>query len=155
MTYVRIIIDDPNFPTLCFHIAAGIIFSILFFSCGDLEYSLGIHKRPKKPVRTKYVATEEQKLAWRKEALEEMKVDLASQGIDWDYENESEYSLQLEVEVEEETTDPTIVKETIAALIHVGFKKGEAKTAVERVCNNRVYDSVQELLTATLDRSNV
>ena len=55
----------------------------------------------------------------------------------------------------EEATDPTIVKETIAALIHVGFKKSEAKIAVERACNNRVYDSVQELITATLDRSNV
>lgn len=146
-------LSDQDITALIWFCLFALLFSWL--CSGELGYVLRLYTRPPKPVRTKYVATEEQKLAWRKEVLEEMKADLASEGIDWDYENESEYSLQLEVEVEEETTDPTIVKETIAALIHVGFKKGEAKTAVERVCNNRVYDSVQELVTATLDRSNV
>ena len=148
MTYVRIIIDDPNFPALCLYIAAGIIFSILFFSCGDLEYALGIRKKP-----------EPYKLS--QEEIDEIKARVSAEmdeeyGITEEFEEMEDSSLEVSIEIEpEEATDPTIVKETIAALIHVGFKKSEAKIAVERVCNNRVYDSVQELITATLDRSNV
>lgn len=148
MTYVRIIVDDPNFPTLCLYIAAGIIFSILFFLCDDLEYSLGIRKRP-----------EPYKLS--QEEIDEIKARVSAEmdeeyGITEEFEDMEDSSLEVSIEIEpEEATDPTIVKETIAALIHVGFKKSEAKIAVERACNNRVYDSVQELITATLDRSNV
>jgi hypothetical protein len=53
------------------------------------------------------------------------------------------------------TTDSKVIEEAIGGMHHLGFKKTEAKKAVNRVCNGRIFTSAEELIKATLDRSNV
>ena len=52
-------------------------------------------------------------------------------------------------------TSEKIIEEAIFALYNLGFKKTEAKKAIERVSNGRVFDNVQDLIVATMDRTNV
>jgi len=52
-------------------------------------------------------------------------------------------------------TSPKIIEEAIGCICYMGFKKTEAKKAVNRVCNDRVFTDAEELIKATLDRSNV
>ena len=53
------------------------------------------------------------------------------------------------------TTDSKVIEEAIGGMHYLGFKKTEAKKAVNRVCNGRIFTSAEELIKATLDRSNV
>jgi|TARA_R100000008_G_scaffold47002_2_gene27761 Holliday junction resolvasome RuvABC DNA-binding subunit len=52
-------------------------------------------------------------------------------------------------------TSEKIIEEAVFALHNLGFKKTEAKKAIERVSNGRVFDNVQDLIVATMDRTNV
>tara|TARA_R110000824_G_scaffold177627_1_gene357150 strand:- start:785 stop:1174 length:390 start_codon:yes stop_codon:yes gene_type:complete len=67
---------------------------------------------------------------------------------------EVEESPQEAVEVEE-LTNKSIIEEAIGGICYLGVKKTEAKKAVNRVCNNRVFTDAEELIKAALDRSNV
>ena len=60
----------------------------------------------------------------------------------------------VEEEFDEKTTEKSIVDDTVGALVSTGFKKREAVAAVNRVIKNKNFDNVQDLLIATLDRSN-
>jgi len=52
-------------------------------------------------------------------------------------------------------TSEKVIEEATFALYNLGFKKTEAKKAIERACNGRVFDNVQDLIVATMDRTNV
>ena len=52
-------------------------------------------------------------------------------------------------------TSEKIIEEAVFALHNLGFKKTEAKKAIERVSNGRDFDNVQDLIVATMDRTNV
>ena len=62
---------------------------------------------------------------------------------------------EIEIETEIEETSPKIIEQAISAICHLGFNKTEAKKVVNRVCNDRVFTDAEELIRATLDRSNV
>lgn len=67
---------------------------------------------------------------------------------------------QLEIQEQPELkpepqTDPQLIEEAIGGICYLGFKKTEAKKVVNRVCNNRIFTSAEELIKAALDRSNV
>lgn len=77
---------------------------------------------------------------------------------------EAEEPLQEAVEAEElpqeaveaeELTKKSVIEEAIGGICYLGFKKTEAKKAVNRVCNDRVFTDAEELIKAALDRSNV
>jgi len=60
----------------------------------------------------------------------------------------------VEEKFDEKTTEKSIVDDTVGVLVSTGFKKREAVAAVNRVIKNKNFDNVQDLLIATLDRSN-
>ena len=53
-----------------------------------------------------------------------------------------------------ELTEKQLVDDAILALVSTGFKKREAKIAVNKTVNNRRFDNVQDIIVATLDRTN-
>tara|TARA_R110000824_G_scaffold149151_1_gene319270 strand:- start:289 stop:651 length:363 start_codon:yes stop_codon:yes gene_type:complete len=67
--------------------------------------------------------------------------------------------IEIEIEVEEieeiEVTPPNIIEEAIGGVCSLGFSKTESKKVVNRVCNSRVFTDTEELIKATLDKSNV
>jgi len=55
----------------------------------------------------------------------------------------------------EPQTDPKLIEEVISGLQHLGFKKKDAKAAVLRACEGRVFEDHQSLVEAALDKSNL
>ena len=53
-----------------------------------------------------------------------------------------------------EFTEKQLVDDAVLALVSTGFKKREAKIAVNKTVNNRRFDNVQDIIVATLDRTN-
>jgi len=68
---------------------------------------------------------------------------------------EEEEEVQEEIEIEIEVTSPIIIEEAIGGICSLGFSKTESKKVVSRVCNNKVFTNAEELIKATLDKSNV
>jgi len=54
-----------------------------------------------------------------------------------------------------EVTDSKIIEEAIGGLCSLGFSKTESKKVVNRACDGRVFTDAEELIKATLNRSNV
>ena len=55
----------------------------------------------------------------------------------------------------EPQTDPQLIEEVISGLQNVGFKKKDAKAAVLKACEGRVFEDHQSLIEAALAKSNV
>ena len=51
-------------------------------------------------------------------------------------------------------TEKKLINDAVLALVSTGFKKREAKIAVNEAVYNRRFDNVQDIIVATLDRSN-
>jgi len=52
-------------------------------------------------------------------------------------------------------TDSKVIEEAIGGLCSLGFSKTESKKVVNRACDGRVFTDAEELIKATLNRSNV
>tara|TARA_Y100000593_G_scaffold91877_1_gene181869 strand:+ start:5909 stop:6331 length:423 start_codon:yes stop_codon:yes gene_type:complete len=52
------------------------------------------------------------------------------------------------------TTKQTIIDDAISALMSVGFKKTEAKNAVCKACSGKAFDNVEDVIKATMKKSN-
>jgi|14BtaG_2_1085337.scaffolds.fasta_scaffold62003_2 hypothetical protein len=52
------------------------------------------------------------------------------------------------------TTREAIINDAISALVAIGFKKTEAKNAVHKACNGKVFDNVQDVIKATMKKPN-
>ena len=53
-----------------------------------------------------------------------------------------------------EFTDKQLINDAILALVSTGFKKREAKIAVDKAVYNRKFDNVQDIIVATLNRTD-
>tara|TARA_Y100000593_G_scaffold54279_1_gene101469 strand:+ start:282 stop:680 length:399 start_codon:yes stop_codon:yes gene_type:complete len=53
-----------------------------------------------------------------------------------------------------EFTDKQLINDAILALVSTGFKKREAKIAVDKAVYNRKFDNVQDIIIATLNRTD-
>ena len=53
-----------------------------------------------------------------------------------------------------EFTDKQLINDAILALVSTGFKKREAKIAVNEAVYNRKFDNVQDIIVATLNRTD-
>tara|TARA_R100000152_G_C6699709_1_gene129491 strand:+ start:160 stop:558 length:399 start_codon:yes stop_codon:yes gene_type:complete len=53
-----------------------------------------------------------------------------------------------------EFTDKQLINDAILALVSTGFKKREAKIAVDEAVYNRKFDNVQDIIVATLNRTD-
>ena len=51
-------------------------------------------------------------------------------------------------------TEKKLINDAVLALVSTGFKKRAAKIAVNEAVYNRRFDNVQDIIVATLDRSN-
>ena len=52
-------------------------------------------------------------------------------------------------------TDPQLIEDTIGALQQIGFKKRDAKLAVLKACEGKVFEDHEPLIKAALDKSNL
>ena len=53
-----------------------------------------------------------------------------------------------------EFTDKQLINDAILALVSTSFKKREAKIAVDKAVYNRKFDNVQDIIIATLNRTD-
>lgn len=50
------------------------------------------------------------------------------------------------------TTKEAIINDAISVLVGIGFKKTEAKNAVRKACDGKVFDSVQDVIKVTMKK---
>ena len=142
--FILLMVPDGFIATMIF--AVGLWFFIMMFwgvSCG-----IGLVKdfpKPKaKPSKVKPAI---------KPAIEpEPKQDSDWFGTWNDKPDDSWFDPEPEPEPQ---TDPQLIEEVISGLQNVGFKKKDAKAAVLKACEGRVFEDHQSLIEAALAKSNV